>query len=67
MNKDYWIKWAKAAGIRAVKTFAQAVVAGITVGVAINEIDWKVVFSVAAVAMIASIFTSIAGLPEVEE
>lgn len=66
MNKDYWIKWAKAAGIRAVKTFAQAVVAGITVGVAINEIDWKVVFSVAAVAMIASIFTSIAGLPEVE-
>lgn len=66
MNKDYWIKWAKAAGIRAVKTFAQAVVAGITVGVAINEINWKVLFSVAAVAMIASIFTSIAGLPEVE-
>lgn len=67
MNKEYWIKWAKAAGIRAVKTFAQAVVAGITVGVAINEINWKVLFSVAAVAMIASIFTSIAGLPEVEE
>ena len=67
MNKDYWIKWAKAAGIRAVKTFAQAVVAGITVGVAINEVNWKVLFSVAAVAMIASIFTSIAGLPEVEE
>lgn len=67
MNKEYWIKWAKAAGIRAVKTFAQAVVAGITVGVAIDEINWKVVFSVAAVAMIASIFTSIAGLPEVEE
>lgn len=66
MNKEYWIKWAKAAGIRAVKTFAQAVVAGITVGVAINEINWKVLFSVAAVAMIASIFTSIAGLPEVE-
>ena len=67
MNKEYWIKWAKAAGIRAVKTFAQAVVAGITVGVAIDEINWKVLFSVAAVAMIASIFTSIAGLPEVEE
>lgn len=67
MNKEYWIKWAKAAGIRAVKTFAQAVVAGITVGVAISDINWKVLFSVAAVAMIASIFTSIAGLPEVEE
>lgn len=66
MNKEYWIKWAKAAGIRAVKTFAQAVIAGITVGVAISDINWKVLFSVAAVAMIASIFTSIAGLPEVE-
>lgn len=67
MNKEYWIKWAKAAAIRAVKTFAQAVIAGITVGVAISDINWKVLFSVAAVAMIASIFTSIAGLPEVEE
>lgn len=66
MNKEYWIKWAKAAAIRAVKTFAQAVIAGITVGVAISDINWKVLFSVAAVAMIASIFTSIAGLPEVE-
>ena len=66
MNKEYWIKWAKAAAIRAVKTFAQVVVAEITIGVAISDINWKVLFSVAAVAMIASIFTSIAGLPEVE-
>lgn len=67
MNKEYWIKWAKAAAIRAVKTFAQAVIAGITVGVAISDVNWKVLFSVAAVAMIFSIFTSIAGLPEVDE
>lgn len=66
MNKEYWIKWAKAAGIRAIKTFAQVVVAEITIGVAISDVNWKVLFSVAAVAMIASIFTSIAGLPEVE-
>lgn len=66
MNKEYWIKWAKAATIRAVKTFAQTVAGGLIVGVAISDVNWKVLFSVAAVAMIASIFTSIAGLPEVE-
>ena len=66
MNKDYWIKWAKAAGIRAVKTFAQTAVAGIAVGAAVSDINWATLFSVAAVAMIASALTSIAGLPEVE-
>lgn len=66
INKDYWIKWAKAAAIRAVKTFCQTAVAGITIGLALNEINWGTLFSVAAVAMIASALTSIAGLPEVE-
>ena len=66
MNKEYWIKWAKAAAIRAIKTFAQTVSGGVIVGAAIHDINWKVLFSVALVATIASIFTSIAGLPEVE-
>lgn len=66
MNKEYWIKWAKAAGVRAIKTFAQTAVAGIAVGAAISDINWGALFSVAAVAMIASVLTSIAGLPEVE-
>ena len=67
INKEYWIKWLKAAGIRAVKTFAQTAVAGIAVGAAISEVNWGAVFSVAAVAAVASILTSVAGLPEVEE
>ena len=37
----------------------------ITVGVAITDINWKIVFSVAFVAAIYSILTSIGGLPEV--
>lgn len=60
-------KWLKAAGIRAVKTFAQAAVAAISVGVALNEVDWLRVLSVAAVAAICSLLTSAAGLPEIKE
>ena len=67
MNKDYLKKWIKAAGIRALKTFAQAAVASISVGAAMNDIDWVPVLSVAVVAAVCSILTSIAGLPEIEE
>jgi hypothetical protein len=67
MDKEYLKKWIKAAGIRALKTFAQAAVASISVGAAMNDIDWVPVLSVAAVAAVCSILTSIAGLPELEE
>lgn len=67
MNKEYLKKWIKAAGIRALKTFAQAAVASISVGAAMNDIDWVPVLSVSAVAAVCSVLTSIAGLPEIEE
>ena len=63
----YWMKWLKAAGIRALKTFAQSMLGGIAIGAAVSEIDWKYVASVAVVAAILSMLTSVAGLPEVEE
>lgn len=66
-KKDYWRRWFIAALIRAVKTFAQTAVAGIAVGARMSAINWATLFSVAAVAMIASLLTSLAGLPEVEE
>jgi hypothetical protein len=59
--------WLKAAGIRALKTFAQTAVATISIGVALNEVDWLRVLSVAAVAAVCSLLTSAAGLPEVSE
>lgn len=59
-------KWAKAAAIRALKTVAQAILGGIAVGMAMSEVDWLHLFSVAIVAGIISILTSLAGLPEVE-
>lgn len=62
MNKKWW----KAAGVRALKTFAQTAVAMITVGSAVTDVDWIAVLSVSATAAVASMLTSIAGLPEVE-
>lgn len=58
-------QWFKSTIIRAIKTFAQVAASMITVGVAITDINWKIVFSVAFVAAIYSILTSISGLPEV--
>ena len=66
MDKEYWIKWIKAAGIRAIKTVAQTAVGMITVGAAVSEINWVYVASVSAVAGVASLLTSLAGIPEVE-
>lgn len=58
-------KWLKAAGIRALKTFAQTCIAQITVGVMIQQVDWIAVASIAGLAAVLSILTSVAGLPEV--
>lgn len=65
-NKEYWQRWAIAAGVRAIKTMAQTALSLLTVGVAIEEVAWINVASVALVAGIYSLITSIAGLPEVE-
>lgn len=60
-------KWLKAAGIRAIKTFAQTAVSMVTVGQAVMEVNWLNVLSVSAVAAGVSILTSITGLPEVKD
>ncbi len=66
-NQKKLIKWLKAAGVRAVKTFAQTAASLITVGAIISEVDWGLVFSAAAVAFIYSVLTSLSGLPEIKE
>lgn len=59
-------KWAKAAGIRAVKTMAQAAIAGIEAAAAMGQVDWKYVLSASALAGVLSMLMSITGIPEVE-
>ena len=65
-NKSYWVNWVKKAGIRAVKTVAQAAIAGIGTAAAMGQVDWKYVLSASVLAGVLSVLTSVAGLPEVE-
>lgn len=65
MKNRNWKKWAVAAGIRAIRTFAQTFASLMTVGAVLSEIDWGYIASASAVAGIYSIATSVAGLPEV--
>ncbi|MDY3251208.1 MAG: holin [Candidatus Choladocola sp.] len=62
-----WKKWAKAAGVRAIKTVAQAAVAAIGSATVLGQVDFKVVASTAILAGVLSLLTSVAGLPELEE
>jgi hypothetical protein len=67
MGREYWIKWIKAAGVRALKTVAQTAVALIgTNAIGITEVDWIGVASGAALAGVVSLLTSLAGIPEVD-
>ena len=65
-NKQYWIQWAKAAGVRAVKTMAQTFVATIGTSTVLGTVDWKLVVSASVLAGIISLATSVTGLPEVK-
>ena len=60
-------KWAKAAGVRAVKTVAQTAVATIGTAVAMRNVDWKMVVSASVLAGVVSLLTSVAGITEVSE
>ena len=60
------LRWIKAAAIRAVKTMAQAAVAGIGTAAAMGQVDWKYVLSASVLAGVLSILVSVAGIPEVE-
>ena len=61
------MKWIRATGIRAARTFLQTFLGFITVGVSIKEIDLNYALSVSAVAFFYSVVTAlIAGLPELE-
>jgi len=66
MNNNKFWKWAKCAGIRAIKTIAQTAVATIGTNVAWGDVNWKLVLSTSILAGFLSLLTSVAGLPEVE-
>ena len=64
--KYNFIEWLKAAGVRSLKTVAQAALATIGTTAVFDEVRWKVVAMTALLAGILSLLTSIAGLPELD-
>lgn len=59
-------QWFKAAGVRVVKTMAQVAGSMLVIG-AFDETAWSIMLQTTLVAGLASILTSIAGIPEVKE
>lgn len=67
MKNRNWKEWLKKAGIRAVKTMAQTAVAMLPAAATIGAVDWMTVVGTAALAGVASLLTSLKGLPELED
>lgn len=63
-----WKEWAKAALIRAVRTFAESMLAYIGTGaVVLGDVNWIAALSAGGFGAVCAILLALAGLPEVEK
>ena len=58
--------WAEAAIVRAIRTFAQALLGILPASFALTEVDWQWAVLTAGGAALVSILMSLGGLPEVD-
>ena len=67
MKQDF-SKWLKAALIRAVRTFAESMLAYIGTGALIlSDVNWLAALSAGAFGAVISILLALSGLPEVDK
>lgn len=64
--KEKFVKWFKAALIRAVKTVAETMIATIGTSAVISQVDWKLVISASFLSGLLSLLISVKGLPEIK-
>lgn len=63
-----WKKWIKAALIRAVRTFAEAMLAYIGTGaVVLGDVNWIAALSAGGFGFVTAMLLALTGLPEVEK
>ena len=63
-----WRKWWKAALIRGVRTFAEAMLAYIGTGaVVLGDVNWIAALSAGGFGFVTAMLLALTGLPEVEE
>ena len=63
---EKWKEWLKAAGIRAVRTFAESALAYVGTGaVVLGDVNWPGALSAGAFGAVAALLLALSGLPEV--
>lgn len=62
-----WKEWAKAALVRAIRTFAEAMLAYIGTGaVVLGDVNWIAALSAGGFGFVTAILLALTGLPEVQ-
>ena len=65
---EYWKQWIKAALIRAVRTFAEAMLAYIGTGaLVLGDVNWIAALSAGGFGFVTAILLALTGLPELDK
>ena len=68
MKTTNWKNWAKAALVRAIRTFAEAMLAYIGTGaLVLGDVNWVAALSAGGFGLITAVLLALTGLPEAEQ
>jgi hypothetical protein len=68
MKTTHWKNWVKAALVRAIRTFAEAMLAYIGTGaLVLGDVNWGAALSAGGFGFITAVLLALTGLPEAEQ